>query len=1308
MIPLQKSDSSSIGFTQAVRGPNALAPFRQERVLRQLQIYAPLVHVYAEYWHFIHHTNPLTDADQTVLAALLHYGPLADIPVDASEHCLVVPRIGTISPWSSKATDIATHCGLTAIHRIERGILWRWLAERPLTFAEQQGLWPFLHDRMTESVLNDVEDAEHLWGGTDPGPLVVIDVLGEGRGALERADAKLGLALSQEERDYLLKYFTETARRNPTDAELMMFAQANSEHCRHKIFNAQFSVDGRPCEHTLFAMIRHTANASPQGLLSIYADNAAVIEGFPGSRLLVDPDSYRYISVDESVPLLAKVETHNHPTAIAPYAGAATGAGGEIRDEGATGRGGHPKAGICGFSVSDLRLPGAIRPWEIDRGKPGRLASALEIMMDGPVGAAAFNNEFGRPVIQGYFRAYEQETDRCVYGYRKPIMLAGGIGAVRPEHIHKEPIPAGTPLIVLGGPALLIGLGGGAASSIGSGSGQEDLDFASVQRGNAEMQRRAQEVIEACIARGPMNPILSIHDVGAGGLSNALPEIVHGAGRGADIVLGAIPNGQPSMSPMQIWSNEAQERYVLAVRAEDIDGFMALCARERCPVAVVGTATSEAQLRVRDLRISGAARVPDPVDVPLAMFLGDPPQVRRQAKTVKRTSRPVATRRIDLAEAVERVLTLPGVASKEFLITIGDRSVSGLVCRDQTVGPWQVPVADVGVMATGYRGYTGEAIALGERAPIAVIDPAASARMAIGEALTNIAAARIRCLPDVKLSANWMASASSDGEDAALYAAVRAAGLKFCPELGIAIPVGKDSLSMKAVWEVAGRQQEVRSPVSLVVTAFSPVMDVRKVLTPQLRLDGDTDLLLIDLGRGKDRLGGSALAQVYGVEGGKPPDIEDPPLLKLFFGVVQALNELGLVYSYHDRSDGGLWVTLCEMAFAAKIGLDIDVTNLGLDPVATLFNEELGAVLQVPRASREGIFGALKRKGLMRYTRLIGSVASDDHITIRCCGKTLLRVDRVTCARLWTEPSFRIQELRDEPHSANQAYAALMDRHDPGLSVETTFTVDTPLAPALLLQAPRVAILREQGVNGQREMAAAFMAAGFEAVDVTMSDLVAGRQDLATFSGLVACGGFSYGDVLGAGGGWAKSILFNGTLAAAFSAFFMRADTFALGVCNGCQMMSQLRSLIPGASRWPDFVRNRSEQFESRTVLVDIPPNPSLFFSGMSGSRLPVPVAHGEGRVMLDTAEGDRLVADGLVTLRFVDHYGLPTELYPRNPNGSVNGITGLTTADGRFTVLMPHPERAFLTVANSWHPQSWGEYGPWFELFRNARRFVG
>ncbi len=1066
-------------------------------------------------------------------------------------------------------------------------------------------------------------------------------------------------------------------------------------------------------------MIRETHARSPRGTVVAYEDNAAVIEGFNLERFFPDPKTRVFTYRPDSTAIVMKVETHNHPTAISPYPGAATGSGGEIRDEGATGRGAKPKAGLCGFSVSNLRLPQAEQPWETDHGKPAHIASALEIMLEGPVGAASFNNEFGRPNIAGYFRSFEETVGGEVRGYHKPIMLAGGLGHIRLQHARKLPLPAGAHIIVLGGPAMLIGLGGGAASSMASGSSAEELDYASVQRGNAEMQRRCQEVIDQCAALGESNPILSIHDVGAGGLSNAVPELIHNAGLGGEVQLRAIPNDQPGMSPMEIWCNEAQERYVLAVERTRLEDFLALCARERCPAAAIGTAIAEPRLVLQDDRAqphaAGAAspQLRRPIDMDLAVLFGKPPKMVREVKRVKRKPPRFSTRKIDLSDAANRVLRLPTVASKSFLVTIGDRSVTGLVCRDQMVGPWQVPVADVGVTAAGYKTFQGEAMAVGERSPIALINPAASGRMSVGEALTNLAAARIQKLPDVKLSANWMAAAGHAGEDAALFDTVKAVAQELCPALGIAIPVGKDSLSMKTVWKDADeKRKEVIAPLSLIVSAFAPVTDVRKTLTPQLRTDcGETDLILIDLGREKDRLGGSALAQVYKQLGNSAPDLDDPRVMKLFFGMIQVLNELGLVLAYHDRSDGGLFATVCEMAFAGHTGVHIDINELNGDSIAALFSEELGAVLQIPRDKRGGIFGALKKSGLLRYTRLIGTLSDDDHITFSRRGRLLLRDTRVNFQRAWSETTWRMQTLRDNPQCAQEEYDAILDSADPGLNAQLTFDPEQDVAaPYINISArPRVAILREQGVNGQMEMGAAFERAGFAAEDVMMSDLVEGRASLKDFHGLAACGGFSFGDVLGAGEGWAKSILFNRDMREEFLRFFARKDTFALGICNGCQMMSSLRELIPGAELWPRFVRNLSDQFEARTCLVEIPANPSLFLADMTGSRLPIACAHGEGRAEFQDQEHLAKVGkQQLVALSFVDNRGTRTVTYPYNPNGSPQGIAGLTTPDGRFTIFMPHPERVFRTVANSWRPPAWGDDGGWLRIFRNARRWLG
>ena len=1298
-----------------LRGSAALSPFRQARLLSRLRAALPLIEtVYAEYRHFAALTEELSAPELAVLERLLTYGPKLEIHAPQGDLLLVVPRLGTISPWSTKATDIAQHCTLKKVRRLERGVVW-FVRKRDgvaLTPGEHRLVAALVHDRMTESVLAGFDEAAALFRIESPAPLSTVDVQNGGMAALAAANQQLGLALAPDEIDYLVENFARIGR-NPTDVELMMFAQANSEHCRHKIFNADWVIDGKRQDHSLFAMIRNTHALSPSGTLVAYKDNSSVIQGFRSARFFPDPATHEYRFHEEDTHILMKVETHNHPTAISPFPGAATGAGGEIRDEGATGTGSKPKAGITGFSVSNLRIPGAVQPWETDHGKPGRIASALEIMLDGPLGGAAFNNEFGRPNLGGYFRTFEEQVAGEVRGYHKPIMLAGGLGNIRAVHVQKKPITAGASIIVLGGPAMLIGLGGGAASSMATGTSHEDLDFASVQRGNPEMQRRCQEVIDQCWARGEDSPIVSIHDVGAGGLSNAVPEIINDAGLGGEFELRLIPNDQPGMSPMQIWCNEAQERYVLAVDNRHLDDFKKLCERERCLYAVIGHATNERQLKLTDKHFAGAGgQSARPIDMDLNVLLGKPPRMQRNVQRVKRKSSAFKTKGIDIAEAAYRVLHLPTVASKNFLITIGDRSVTGLVCRDQMVGPWQVPVADVAVTAASYTAYTGEAMSMGERTPLALLNPAASARMAVGEALTNMAAARIAKLPDVKLSANWMAPAGHPGEDAALFDAVQAVGMELCPALGISIPVGKDSMSMKTVWEEGGAQRSVTAPVSLIISAFAPVLDVRKTLTPQLRVDqGETDLLLIDLGKGKHRLGGSSLAQVYKQVGNETPDVDDARVLKLFFAVIQALNELGFLLAYHDRSDGGLFVTICEMAFAGRTGVRIDLDDLGRDPLAALFSEELGAVLQVPHARLNGILGALKEAGISRTVHRIGTLTLDDRISFLRHGKDVFSDTRVNLQRAWSETTWRMQSLRDNPECAQQEYDRILDDTDPGLSALLTFKpADDISAPYIATGVrPPVAILREQGVNGQLEMAAAFDRAGFRAVDVTMSDIVDGRVSLRDFKGFAACGGFSFGDVLGAGEGWAKSILFNSRTRDEFSAFFARPDSFALGICNGCQMMSNLHEIIPGAEAWPHFVRNHSEQYEARVCMVQIPQNPSILLTGMAGSFLPIVVAHGEGRAEFRAvADWERITAGNQVTLRFVDNRGLVTQVYPQNPNGSPAGIAGLTTADGRFSVMMPHPERVFRSVSNSWHPDAWGADGPWLRMFRNARVWVG
>ncbi len=1314
-----------------LRGRAALSPFRFDKLRQSLQSVAPAITgVYAEYWHFVALTRALSEAERDVLEQILSYGPGAQGGDARGDLLLVVPRIGTISPWSSKATNIARSCGLAAVERIERGVAWyfRKAGWHPLETQERASVLPLIHDRMTETVLSDLDGVSRLFEHHAPAPMTCVDVLDGGRAALEQANGTLGLALSSDEIDYLYEQFTRMGR-NPTDVELMMFAQANSEHCRHKIFNARWVIDGKVETHSLFDMIRNTHAHSPAGTLSAYADNAAVMAGAECERFYPTPGSGRYAYVRELTHILMKVETHNHPTAISPFAGAATGAGGEIRDEGATGIGAKPKAGLTGFSVSNLNLPDAPRPWEANPyGKPGRIASALQIMLEGPIGAASFNNEFGRPNLAGYFRTYEETVAGEVRGYHKPIMLAGGIGNIADAHVNKREVAPGALLIQLGGPGMLIGLGGGAASSMDTGANAENLDFDSVQRGNPEMQRRAQEVIDRCWQLGADNPILSVHDVGAGGLSNALPELVHAWGRGGEFQLRAVPSEEPGMSPMQIWCNEAQERYVLAIRPESLERFRALCERERCPFAVLGVATAEHWLRVEDSHFGNR-----PVDVDLGVILGKPPKMTRDVVHVARALPAIDFSVMRLTEAAERVLRLPAVASKSFLITIGDRTVGGLTARDQMVGPWQVPVADCAVTLMGYRTERGEAFALGERTPLALIDAPASGRMAIGEAITNLAAAPIERIEAIKLSANWMAPAGHPGEDAALFDTVRAVGMELCPALGISIPVGKDSMSMKTVWEEGGQRKEVTAPISLIVSAFAPVYDARKTLTPQLRMDqGETDLLLVDLGAGRNRLGASALAQVYKQIGDRGPDVVDAAKLRAFFDTVQALNRAGRILAYHDRSDGGLFVTLCEMAFAGHCGVTVELDELCVaserhDPVQkgegkdaqrapaedarrvfeVLFSEELGAVLQVRRSETQLVMDAFIAAGLLSELHVLGSPNADDHVRLLRGGAPVFQQSRAALQRIWAETSYHLQRLRDNPACAQQEYDRLLETDDPGLSVHLTFDPDADVAAPFIARGarPRVAILREQGVNGQVEMAAAFDRAGFEAVDVHMSDILAGRTGLEDFKGFVACGGFSYGDVLGAGEGWAKSILFNARARDVFEAFFQRADSFALGVCNGCQMMSNLHQIIPGAAHWPHFVRNLSEQFEARLVMVEVMDSPSLFFAGMAGSRLPVVVAHGEGYAEFDSPEQ---MQQAIVALRYVDHHGRPTEAYPANPNGSPGGITGLTTADGRFTIMMPHPERLFRALQYSWLPDGWGEDGPWLRLFRNARRWVG
>jgi phosphoribosylformylglycinamidine synthase len=1291
-----------------IPGKAALSAGRLSKRLAKIRTDNPEVSALsARFVHFVDVSpSELDERERTLLDRLLEYGPRETTEAVAGTELWVVPRLGTISPWASKATDIAKICGLGQVRRIERGIAYVIAGE----IRDRAALLRSLHDRMTESVLDSQSDAARLFARAQPRPLQFIDVLEQGRAALEAANQKLGLALSADEIEYLEQSYRALAK-NPSDVELMMFAQANSEHCRHKIFNAEFVIDGEKRELSLFKMIRQSTAHSPGGVLSAYHDNAAVIEGHTAGRFFPDPETGAYRAHREAAHILLKVETHNHPTAISPHPGAATGSGGEIRDEGATGRGSKPKVGLTGFSVSNLRLPDAPKPWEQDYGKPSRIASALEIMLDGPIGGAAFNNEFGRPNLAGYFRTLELAASgpagREVRGYHKPIMLAGGFGHIREQHVEKGKIPAGAAIVVLGGPAMLIGLGGGAASSVASGASHEDLDFASVQRENAEMQRRCQEVIDRAWALGEKNPIVSIHDVGAGGLSNALPELVNDSGRGARFELRKIPSDEPGMSPLELWCNESQERYVLAIEQKDLALFEALCARERCPYAVLGHATDDGVLTVDDAHFEN-----QPIHLPLQILLGKPPKMTRIVNHGEFTPESEDLSGIELGEAARRVLQVPTVADKSFLITIGDRTVTGLVARDQMVGPWQVPVADVAVTATSFDTFTGEAMAMGERTPLALLDSAAAARMAVAEAITNIAAAPIARLSDIKLSANWMAPAGHPGEDARLYDAVRAVGSELCPALGIAIPVGKDSMSMRTVWDDAGTQKSVTAPVSLIVSAFAKTSDVRRVLTPELRRDADdTELVLVDLGLGQCRLGGSAFFQVFSRIGGRAPDLDRPALLSGFFSAVQELAAEGKLVAYHDRSDGGLFTTLVEMAFASGTGLRIDLSSLRGDPRAVLFNEELGAVLQVQKSALPKVKAAFAAHGLADAVHAIGHLATDDRIQIARGGEPLFDAGRAELRALWSETTHRMQRLRDDPTCADQEHELRLNPSDPGLSAELSFDPNDDIAKGVRVEAiprPKVAILREQGVNGQVEMAAAFDRAGFDAIDVHMTDILSGKLQLSSFRGLAACGGFSYGDVLGAGEGWAKSILFNPRARQEFAAFFARSDAFALGVCNGCQMLSNLRELVPGAELWPRFVRNRSEQFEARLCLVEIEDSPSVLLRGMRGSRLPIAVAHGEGRAeFASDAARVALEQSGLVGARYVDHFGKVTEHYPENPNGSPNGITAICNRDGRVTLLMPHPERVFRSVQHSWRPRGWADDAPWLRLFRNARIWV-
>ncbi len=1306
-------------------GSNALSTFRAQRLLSQLQaIDASVSGVSARYLHFVDLSSALAPQDMARLEALLTYGD-AFTDSQAGQQFVVIPRFGTISPWASKATDIAKNCGLSQISRIERGVLYFIQMDGTAELDEAQfyALAAPLHDRMIEMVLRQADAARNLFDELEDKPLESIDILSGGKAALDQANVDLGLALSEDEVDYLYDAFT-SAQRNPTDVELMMFAQANSEHCRHKIFNADWTIDGQGKDQSLFAMIKNTHQLNPQGTVVAYSDNSSIIEGAVVPRFYARglQGDYEYASSEELTHILMKVETHNHPTAISPFPGASTGAGGEIRDEGATGRGAKPKAGLAGFTTSNLMLPDAPQPWEsasdVTRtpqgeagkyGKPDRIATPLQIMIDGPIGAAAFNNEFGRPNLAGYFRTYEQNVAGTMRGYHKPIMIAGGLGNISAKHTHKQDLPPGSLLIQLGGPGMKIGMGGGAASSMATGANTADLDFDSVQRGNPEMERRAQEVINACWAMGDENIIRSIHDVGAGGLSNAFPEITNDANRGALFDLRCVPLEESGLAPKEIWSNESQERYVLAIAPQNLDMFKHFCERERCPFAVVGVATEERQLKVIDPMHDN-----EPVDMPMDVLLGKPPKMHREVAHVSHRFPEIDYAAIDLDEAAQRVLQLPSVADKSFLITIGDRTVGGLTVRDQMVGPWQVPVADCAVTSMGFEGYLGEAMAMGERTPMAVINAAASGRVAIGEAITNIAAAPIRNISDIKLSANWMAACGQPGEDAALFDTVRTVGMELCPALGISIPVGKDSLSMRTTWNEAGEDKSVTSPVSLIVSSFAPVYDTRLTLTPQIRTNaGETALILIDLGNGKNRLGASAFTQVMQQIGNEVPDVDSPQLLKAFFTAIQELNLNEQLLAYHDRSDGGLFATLCEMAFAGRSGLSINLDGMiaidaskapsGKKSLSVLFSEELGAVIQIKASDKDSVLEVLRTHQLDGLSHVIGTLNENDVIEIVQDGEVVFSQPRVDLHRLWSKTSWQIARMRDNPACADMEYDRILDAGDPGISPKVPFDSQEDIAAPFIARGmrPRIAILREQGSNSHVETAYVMHKAGFAAVDVHMSDLIAGRAELDDFKGLIAVGGFSYGDVLGAGEGWAKTILFNSQLEDQFGAFFMRSDTVALGVCNGCQMMSNLAPIIPGAEHWPKFTRNKSEQFEARFAMVEVLDSPSIFFKDMTGLQTPIAVSHGEG--FADFSQQGN-IDKVLASLRYVDNKGQPTEIYPYNPNGSPAGITAVTTSDGRFTVTMPHAERVFRSVQQSWCPKGWGEDSPWMRMFRNAR----
>ena len=1292
-----------------LRGVTALSDFRVEKLFQKAAALGlPEVKLSSEFWYFVGSEKTLDAATVEKLQALLAAQSVEQTPKarEGLHLFLVTPRLGTISPWASKATNIAENCGLEGIERIERGMA-VWL-EGALTDGQKQQWAALLHDRMTESVLTDIDAAAQLFHHIQSETFSSVDVLGGGKEALVKANTEMGLALSADEIDYLVENY-QVLNRNPSDVELMMFAQANSEHCRHKIFNADFILNGEKQPKSLFGMIRDTHNAHPEGTVVAYKDNSSVIEGAKIERFYpnaAENQGYRFH--EEDTHIIMKVETHNHPTAIAPFAGAATGAGGEIRDEGATGKGSRPKAGLTGFTVSNLNIPGLEQPWEQAYGKPGHIASPLDIMIEGPIGGAAFNNEFGRPNLLGYFRTFEEKFDGQVRGYHKPIMIAGGLGSIQAQQTHKDEIPEGALLIQLGGPGMLIGLGGGAASSMNTGTNDASLDFNSVQRGNPEIERRAQEVIDRCWQLGDKNPIISIHDVGAGGLSNAFPELVNDAGRGAVFKLREVPLEEHGLSPLQIWCNESQERYVLSILEKDLETFRAICERERCPFAVVGTATDDGHLKVRDDLFSN-----NPVDLPLNVLLGKPPKTTRTDKTVTPSEKPFNAGDIDITEAAYRVLRLPTVAAKNFLITIGDRSVGGMTHRDQMVGKYQTPVADCAVTMMGFNTYRGEAMSMGEKPTVALFDAPASGRMCVGEAITNIAAVNIGDIGNIKLSANWMAACGNEGEDEKLYRTVEAVS-KACQALDLSIPVGKDSLSMKTVWQDGEEKKSVVSPLSLIISAFAPVEDVRKTVTPELKNVEDSVLLLVDLGNGKARMGGSAFGQVYNNMTGDAPDLDDTGRLKAFYNVIQQLVAEDKLLAYHDRSDGGLFAALVEMAFAARCGLNVDLTSLVANQadvneasIRALFNEELGAVIQIAKQDVAAVEALFKEADLALHA--VATIGTDEKIVIRNQAGIVLEQNRADLQRAWQETSHAIQHLRDNPACADSEFALIDDNDRSALFADVKFNVKEDIAAPFVNSGakPKIAILREQGVNGQIEMAAAFTRAGFDAYDVHMSDLMAGRVHLADFKMLAACGGFSYGDVLGAGEGWAKSILFHPALRDQFAAFFADPNTLTLGVCNGCQMVSNLAEIIPGAEAWPKFKRNLSEQFEARLSMVHVPKSASLILNEMQGSSLPVVVSHGEGRADF-ALHGGNISADLGIALQYVDGQNQVTQTYPLNPNGSPQGIAGVTNADGRVTIMMPHPERVYRAAQMSWKPEDWTELSGWYRLFAGARKALG